>query len=122
MHCLDGRYGMSAKAFKDATVAHLNQVAPVTARAMFGGYGLYLEGVMFALIAYEVLYFKVDEGNRPDYEAAGMGPFIYSRDGRDMVMSYYRIPPDVYEDLGTLYEWVEKSLAAARRGKRKKRS
>jgi DNA transformation protein len=111
-----------SKAFKDAVVQHLNQVAPVSARAMFGGYGLYLEGVMFALIAYEVLYFKVDDGNRADYEAAGMGPFVYSRDGKDMVMSYYQIPPDVYEDLETLYEWVEKALAAARRGQRKKRA
>ncbi|NJL48678.1 MAG: TfoX/Sxy family protein [Leptolyngbyaceae cyanobacterium SM2_5_2] len=111
-----------SKAFKDAVVTYLNQVAPVTSRAMFGGYGLYLEGVMFALIAYEILYFKVDDGNRPDYEAVGMGPFIYSRDGKDMVMSYYQIPSTVYEDLATLDEWVEKALAAARRGKRKKRS
>ncbi len=111
-----------SKAFKDTVVAHLNQVAPVTARAMFGGYGIYAEGVMFALIAYEVLYFKVDEGNRADYEAVGMGPFIYSRDGKDMVMSYYQIPPDVYEDLGTLSDWVDRALAAARRGKRKQRS
>jgi DNA transformation protein len=109
-----------AKAYKDNLVEYLNQVAPVTARSMFGGFGLYTEGVMFALIAYETLYFKVDDGNRHDYEAAGMGPFVYNRNGKDMAMSYYQLPDEVYNDLGQLHAWLEKAAAAARRSKRKK--
>jgi DNA transformation protein len=109
-----------AKAHKDEVVAYLNQVAPVTARGMFGGFGLYTEGVMFALIAYEVLYFKIDDENRGDYELAGMGPFTYTRNGKAMAMSYYQLPDKVYADLGLLYDWLEKSAAAARRGKRMK--
>ncbi|MBD1919181.1 MULTISPECIES: TfoX/Sxy family protein [Cyanophyceae] len=108
----------AASAFKTAVVSHLNQVAPVTARAMFGGYGLYCEGIMFALIAQATLYFKVDAGNQERTEV-GMGPFVYHRDGKAVTMSYYQLPPAVYDDLGLLHSWVEASVAAARRGKRK---
>jgi DNA transformation protein and related proteins len=107
--------------FRDRAVSHLNQVAPVTARGMFGGYGLYSEGVMFALIAYDQLYFKVDEGNRQDYVEAGTSPFVYARQGKEYAMSYYQLPPSVYDDLASLAEWVDRALAAARRSKRSKR-
>ena len=53
----------------------LNSLGPVTVRKMFGGAGLYLDGTIFAVVANDALYFKVDDSNRPDYEAAGMGPF-----------------------------------------------
>ncbi|PZV03391.1 MAG: Crp/Fnr family transcriptional regulator [Leptolyngbya sp.] len=109
----------AARAFKTAMVSHLNQVAPVTARAMFGGYGLYCEGIMFALIAYETLYFKADVGNQAQFTEAGMGPFVYDRNGKTVAMSYYQLPPAVYDDLDLLHRWVEAAIAAARRGKRK---
>ncbi len=53
--------------------SYLNQVAPVSARAMFGGYGLYCEGIMFALIAHATLYFKVDADNQERFTETGMG-------------------------------------------------
>ena len=106
--------------FRDQVVSRLNSVAPVTARGMFGGYGLYLEGVMFALIAYEKLYFKVDDENREDYIAAETGPFIYNRNGKLIEMSYYQLPDAVFEDMEVLAEWVKKAHAAARRSKQKK--
>ncbi|MDJ0705380.1 MAG: TfoX/Sxy family protein [Leptolyngbyaceae cyanobacterium MO_188.B28] len=106
--------------FRDQVVSRLNTVAPVTARGMFGGYGLYLEGVMFALIAYKTLYFKVDDENRADYLAAETGPFIYNRNGKLIEMSYYQLPDAVFEDVEALAEWVQKAHAAARRSKQKK--
>ena len=42
---------------------------------MFGGAGFYLEGLFFALIAEDVLYFEVDDGNRADFKAVERGPF-----------------------------------------------
>lgn len=106
--------------FRDAVVSHLNQVAPVTARGMFGGYGLYIEGIMFALIAYEAVYFKVDDGNREDFERLGMSPFTYVSKGKPIKMSYYEIPPSIWQDLPTLAQWVDRAHAAARRVKRGK--
>ncbi|MEO1126036.1 MAG: TfoX/Sxy family protein [Cyanobacteria bacterium J06639_16] len=107
--------------FRDEVVHRLNQVAPVTARAMFGGYGLYVEGIMFALIAYNTLYFKVDDGNRQDFIDADMGPFTYDGKGKPIQMSYYQLPEAVYNDVTQLVSWVEKAHAAARRAKRGKK-
>ncbi|MHC4112773.1 MAG: TfoX/Sxy family protein [Planctomycetota bacterium] len=56
-------------------IDQLECVGPVQARRMFGGAGLYFDGLFFALVADDVLYFKVDDSNRPDYESAGMGAF-----------------------------------------------
>jgi DNA transformation protein len=107
--------------FRDEVVSHLNQVAPVTARAMFGGYGLYSEGIMFALIADTTVYFKVDAENRADFEAQGMSPFTYDGKGKPITMSYYEIPPAVWQDPPTLAAWVDQAQAAGRRAKRGKR-
>ncbi len=109
-------------AFKDRVVQQLNQVAPVTARAMFGGYGLYADGVMFALIAYETLYFKVDDQNQADYLEAGMTPFLYERHGKPIQMSYYQLPATVLADPAELLVWIEKAQAAARQSRKTKRS
>lgn len=91
----------------------LECVGEVSVRKMFGGAGVYLGGVFFALIADDVLYFKVDDANRPDYEAAGMGPFKPWRD-KPHVMSYHQVPIEVLEDDDLLRVWARKALSAAR--------
>jgi DNA transformation protein len=112
---------MSSKAVCESVLHHLNQVAPVTARAMFGGYGLYTKGVMFALIADNTLYFKVDDSNRDDFVAAGMQPFTYEGKDKPIQMSYSQLPQPVWEEAALLSVWVEKSVAAARRAKTKQK-
>lgn len=82
----------------------------VSVRKMFGGAGLYCEGEMFGLVADDVVYLKVDETNRGKYEAAGSRPFKPWRD-KPTVMSFWELPPDVFEDPGALAEWAEESLA-----------
>lgn len=91
---------------------------------MFGGYALYLDGLVFALIAHDTIYFKVDDTNRPDFEAAGTGPFRPFED-RNEVMQYYEVPADVLEDRQALAEWARRAAEVSRRAaagrKRKKR-
>jgi DNA transformation protein len=98
----------------------LSGLGAVTSRKMFGGAGLYLDGTIFALIAYDTLYFKADDTNRPDFEAAGMEPFRPFED-TSYVMSYYEVPIDVLEDSDELVPWARKALAAARRSPSKKK-
>lgn len=107
----------SSPAFRDRALGVLLPFGPVQARAMFGGYGLYLDGIMFALIAYDTLYFKVDDGNRGDFIAEGMRPFSYQGRGRPVEMSYYEVPPALFDDPGALAEWAERSHRAARRAR-----
>jgi DNA transformation protein and related proteins len=88
---------------------------------MFGGYGLFVDGGIFALIAYNTLYFKVDDGNRRDYIEAGMSPFTYAGKHKPIQMSYYQIPKTVWGDLEMLAVWVEKAIAVGRRAKSKQK-
>ena len=88
----------------------------IRARSMFGGVGIYAAELFFGLIDDDILYFKVDESNRPDFEARGMGPFRpYGEDGE--TMGYYRVPDDLLEDTDVLGQWAEKAIAVARRAK-----
>ena len=109
----------SSTEFRDHALGLLLPFGPVTARAMFGGYGLYLDGLMFGLIAYDTLYFKVDDGNRDDYIEAGTGPFTYEGKQRPVEMSYYRIPETLMEDPASLAGWAERAYQAAKRSRAK---
>lgn len=92
----------------------LGGVGPVESRRMFGGVGIYCDRVMFALIADDVLYLKVDGSNRGDFEQAGMGPFRPFAD-KPTVMSYYEVPVDVLENKDRLAQWSRRALAVAER-------
>ena len=90
----------------------LSRVGSVSSRAMFGGYGIYLHGLIFAIVVDDVLYFKVGDNNRADYEAMGCGPFQYDSKGKVMTMSYYELPESVLSDPQELALWVKKALDA----------
>lgn len=99
-------------------LAPLGEVRP---RAMFGGHGIYVDSVFCAIVAYDTLYFKVDAGNRADFEALGAGPFKPFEDNA-MVMSYYEVPAEVMDDRRAMLEWGRKAIEAARRSGTKKRT
>lgn len=92
---------------------------PVTARAMFGGYGLYLDGLMFGLIAYDRPYLKVDDDNREDFVNAGTGPFTYEGKRRPVQMSYYQIPAAILDSPEDLAKWAERAHQAAKKSRAK---
>jgi DNA transformation protein and related proteins len=107
------------KEYRTRTMEQLGEVTPVTDRAMFGGIGIYSAGLFFALMDNDKLYLKVDDSNRADFEARGMGPFMPFGDASH-VMGYYELPPDVLEDPKELDVWVDKAVAVAERKKKKK--
>jgi DNA transformation protein len=99
----------------------LGHLPGITSRAMFGGYGIYADGVVFAVIADGRLFMKVDDTNRGDYQAAGSVPFTYStKDGGKSTMGYWELPESIAEQRPLLTAWVQKSLAVARSAKQKK--
>ena len=94
----------------DELVHHLvDMLAPigaVRARRMFGGHGVYLGDDMFALVAEDVLYFKVDDGNIDAYEARDLEPFVYRRRGRPVALSFRQAPEEALDDEDLLCEWA----------------
>jgi DNA transformation protein len=104
--------------FRTYLLEQLGQIRPVTTRPMFGGMTFFSEGRAFALVAEETLYFKVDDSNRPDFVAAGMGPFLPFGDP-DKPMQYYQLPEEVLEDPDELAVWMTKAIVVAARAKTK---
>ncbi|HEX6908869.1 MAG TPA: TfoX/Sxy family protein [Longimicrobium sp.] len=106
--------------YREFVLESLGRVAPaVTARSMFGGVGVYSAGLFFALMDDDALYLKVDDTNRGDFQALGMGPFNPFGDEKH-VMQYYELPADLLEDADALRPWVEKAVDVARRARTKK--
>lgn len=105
----------------DDITARLTAMGPVTGRRMFGGFGVFMDGLMFGLVAHDILYFKVDDGNRSDYETAGSTPFTYQGKSKPVEMSYWRVTDDVFNDGGKLIDWGMEAYAAAKRSKKKKK-
>ena len=112
---------MVSDEFISYVLDQLSDFGEVTPRRMFGGAGLYHDGLMFALIADDILYFKVGDVNRSDYEKVGSEPFRPDPN-KQTVMSYYEVPIDVSEDRDELSSWAEKAFGAARRAKKNMKS
>ena len=92
----------------------------VKSRAMFGGYGIYKDGIIFAIIAEGKLYFKVSDINRNDYEEKGSKPFEYVMpSGKKMQMGYWELPEEVMEDREILHVWVGRAVAVSKAAKKK---
>lgn len=100
--------------FRSFALDQLHGIGDVTPRAMFGGVGLYCHGVFFGILAADVLYLKVDETNRPDFERAGSKPFTPYAD-RAGTMQYWAVPIDILESAPELAAWARKAVAVAER-------
>ncbi|MDA9129372.1 TfoX/Sxy family protein [Candidatus Gracilibacteria bacterium] len=82
-------------------------------KPLFGGYGVYYKGQIFAIHAWDVLYMKVGDNNRQDYIDAGSKEFEYvKKDGKVFHMNYWELPDEVLEDKVKLVKWIGKSLEA----------
>ena len=102
-----------------ALVEHLRDLlAPwgeVTARAMFGGYGVYVDGLIIGVIIDEALYLKTDEQTRDRFAAAGCAPFIYEMKGKPLPMSYWSLPDDAMDSPQAMQPWARMAIEAAQR-------
>ena len=80
----------------------------VSVRRMFGGAGLYADGVMFGLVFDGQIFLKADAATAPDFEREGCTPFEYgTKTGKRAVMSYWRLPDRLYDDPDDLALWAQ---------------
>lgn len=108
--------------FTDYLQEVFRHFGPVQSKKMFGGYGVYHDGIMFGLVADECLYLKADPSNLAYFEAKGLGPFEYERQGKTVQLSYYQAPDEVYDDADEARTWARRSFEIALRTKRGSKS
>jgi len=89
--------------------------APVATRAMFGGHGVYRDGVIVAIVIDEAIYLKVDDATRAAFEAAGSAPFVYEAKGKRVPMSYWSVPEDALDSPQEFRPWAQRAWETALR-------
>ncbi len=92
----------------------------VSVRRMFGGAGVFRDGLMFALVADGELFLKADANTQPAFEAEGMQPFTYGKGAKRVVMSYWRMPERLLDEPDELADWARDAFKAAQRAALKK--
>jgi DNA transformation protein len=110
-------------------IAHLRDLfapfARIDVRAMFGGYGLYRDGTIFAIAIDDAVYLKVDDETRAAFAAAGSAPFVYTGSAKPITMSYWSAPEEAIDSPQDMLPWARLAYAAALRkpkGKGRKKS
>ncbi len=106
--------------FVDYVVEQLSGWGEVSVRRMFGGAGLYHEGLFFAVLDDDELFFKVDDATRPRYEARGAQPFA-PLPGEAPSRGYYQVPAEVLDDRAALTAWAREAVDVARAAKTARR-
>lgn len=108
----------------DDFVRHVGELlAPsghVIIKRMFGGHGVYIDGLFMAIIAYDELYLKVDAETSAAFDAESCALFVYSKNGKDMAMSYRRAPDATMDAPHLMLPWARLALTAAVRAQAKK--
>lgn len=97
------------------------EFGPIAIRRMFGGCGVFCDGLMFAIVVDDVLYLKADAESEPEFAAAGLEPFVYERLGKPVKLSFWRAPDELLDDREVAAERARRALAAARRAQAVKR-
>ncbi len=110
-----------SREFCDHLIDQLSSWDIVKVKSMFGGFGVYRAGQIFAIVDEDTLYFKVDEITLPEYKAAGSEPFTYeAKGGKKQSIAYWLVPSDVMDDAELLIQWAEKAYQVGLRAARNK--
>ncbi|WP_052162083.1 TfoX/Sxy family DNA transformation protein [Aquabacterium sp. NJ1] len=108
------------QAFANFVVELMAGFAPVQARRMFGGFGMFHQGLMLAIIIEDKLYFKVDDVSEPRFVQRGLPRFQYeSKGGRTASLRYCEAPPEVYDEREHMAEWTRLAYECAVRQQKK---
>ncbi len=104
--------------FTDFLPEAFAEFGAVHIRRMFGGHGVFYDGLMIGLVASNSLYLKADAESRLLFEERGLEAFTYGKADKRVALSYYQAPEEALEDPDSMREWAERAYAAALRSRR----
>ena len=90
-----------------------SELGPVVLRKMFGGQGLYHDGLIIGLVVGEELFLKTDAATVAAFEQAGGHPFVYQGKGKPVTMSYWLPPAEAMESSQAMRPWAKLAYEAA---------
>jgi DNA transformation protein len=104
---------MATPAFVDHCIELLAPLGSVRWRRMFGGWGLYVDDLFVAIIAFDRLYLKAQEATRERFAAAGCEPFVYNAKDKSVSLGYWSTPADAMDSPALMEPWARLALQAA---------
>lgn len=107
----------ASREYVDYLLESLAPLGPVVGKRMFSGVGLFLDGLMFAIVIDDQLWLKADDLNRGEFTALDLPPFTYPRQSKLTALSYYRAPDEALDAPHALLPWARSAFAAALRGR-----
>lgn len=110
----------ASRDYVEWVVELLAPLGAVVARRMFGGYGLFLDGLMFAIVSGDAVWFKVDGQNRARFVALGESPFTYLRKRKPAQLQFVSASDEAFDSPQTLVPWARSAFEAALRASRPK--
>jgi DNA transformation protein len=104
----------------DAIAQLFAEFGPVSVRRMFGGVGIFADGLMIGMGYQDEIYLKTDENSARRFAAAGSSPFVYRAKGRSLELAFWRLPARLYDEPAELADWANEALAVAHRANDRK--
>lgn len=104
---------LAEKKFTTYVVELMQLIGPVRTKKMFGGYGIFLDGLMFAVIFGNILYLKVDKETKNEFIEKGLEAFSYKRGDKVIKLSYFEAPEEVFEDDDEMSFWANRAYSSA---------
>ena len=93
----------------------LEPLGKVSVRRMFGGHGVYIDGLFVAIVDEGRAWFKADAESEADFAAAGCSPFVFEARGKEVATSYWSLPESALDSPEEMRPWARKAIAAALR-------
>ena len=107
---------VASETYADFLREQLAPLGHLSLRRMFGKTGVFCDGVMFAMVTENTLYFRVDDHNRETFkEAEAYPPLNYAKDGAMIDLSFWRVPERLFDEPDEFITWARAALAAAHR-------
>ena len=102
--------------FHEFVIELFAPMGTVSIRRMFGGAGVFQDGLMFGLLADDVIYLKCDPELRAALEAEGSAPFLWTKPstGELIDMGYVSLPSSAMDDPDEASDWGKRAMAVAR--------
>lgn len=107
---------VASDSFAEFLREQLAPLGPITLRRMFGKTGVFCDGLMLGMVTDNMLYFRIDDGNRDAFrKAATSPPLNYRKQGEMIDLSFWRAPERLFDEPDELVAWARLALEAARR-------
>ncbi|MFS2326615.1 MULTISPECIES: TfoX/Sxy family protein [Brucella] len=89
----------------------------ISIRRMFGGKGVYHQGLIIALVVRDELLLKADAQSATAFIDAGSRQWAYDskKSGKPVAMPYWSVPDDAFDDPEIMTDWAKLAFAASLR-------